>query len=333
MPAVAVPPSTTHLLVPYAHASDPACATELAALALPNLQTLLNALAPQPLDVGQDSDWTPPHERALARLCGLAPAQGPCPDGLLPWAAWATRQHDSACAWFTPCHWQAGMDQVMVLPPESLSLDAADEQALLQALTPFCAEDGIDLRWHSPGRWLAKGDVFDGLRSASLDRVSHRRPDAWLPDGQAQPAARLLLRLMNEAQMLFYTHPVSDRRLEQGLPPVNGLWISGAGRTAPQAPGAGLSAPTVWDALQPHALQGDWRRWGQAWLELDAALAPWVERLAAGQPVRLTLCGERHAQTWGPSRSAPPAPWTRWWNTWRTRRATQPAWYTALSTL
>ena len=332
MPTPTAAPDTPHLLVPYAHASDPACQAQLATLQLPHLATLMATLAPEPLDSGSDSDWTPPHERAWARALGLAPAQGPCPDGLLPWAAWTTQRHDAACAWFTPCHWQAGMDRVTVLPPDGLALDPLDDRALLAALAPFCLEDGIQLTWHSPGRWLATGQVFEGLRTASLDRVAHRRPDGWLPNSPDPAATRLLARLMNEAQMLFYTHPVSDRRQAQGQPPINGLWVSGAGRwTGAQLPTHGLAPTVVQAPLQTAALRGDWEAWAQAWVAFDNSLLVQVEHAQAGHGLRLTLCGERHAQTWGPTRRPAPG----WWTRWRAARApgTPPTWLTTLSSL
>lgn len=333
MPTQPAAPETPHLVVPYAHASDPDCLAAAQTRQLPQLERLLTTLAPCPPDTGSDQDWTPPHERALARALGLAPAQGPCPDGLLPWAAWTTPHSDTACAWFTPCHWQAGMDRLTVLPPESLALSATDDTALMDALAPFCVEDGIALSWHSPGRWLAQGPVFDGLRTASLDRVAHRRPDGWLPHSTDTAATRLISRLMNEAQMLFYAHPVSDRRQAQGLPPINGLWVSGAGRWSGNTTPTGACAPEVLSDLQTPALRGDWTAWGQAWTALDTRLQPWADRVQAGQPLRLTLCGERHAQTWGPAPRTAPGWWARWRHARAQRRQVAPTWLSALQTL
>lgn len=331
MPSPIAALDTPHLLVPYAHASDPACTAALGSSTLPHLAQLLTALAPMPQDLGTGTDWTPPHERALARALGLAPAVGPCPDGQLPWAAWATQTRGPACAWFTPCHWQAGMDQVTVQPPEGLLLDPTDEQALLNALAPFCAEDGITLTWHGPSRWLACGPVFEGVRTASLDRVAHRRPDAWLPQGAEPAATRMLLRLMNEAQMLFYTHPVSDQRQDRGLPPINGLWIHGAGRWS--ADNTSGQQPKVLGTLQAPALQGDWMGWTRAWQQLDAGLQNWVNHVQAGHPLQITLCGERHAQTWGPAQPPAPGWWARHRPRWLGGATGAPAWLPALTSL
>lgn len=299
---------THHLLLPYACASDPACQALLTQLNLPHLQRLLARLHPQSVQGSDDFSLTPPHEQALAHALGWATQ----PDGALPWAAWHAGISGTPCAWFTPCHWSVGMEQVTVLPPDSLQLSEAHSQALLNALAPFAQEDGLTLVYEHPGRWRAEGLPLADLRCASLDRVAHRRADAWLLDGQQSPAARLLLRLQNEAQMLFYTHPTHDERTEQRLPPVNGFWISGAGVWHGQA----LTPPTQDDTLRQAALRGDWAAWRSAWQALDATLLrDWLQRTESGQALQITLCGERAWQTWSstpPPTTAKPSLWQRW---------------------
>lgn len=312
-------PTSRHLLLPYAAASDPACQQALPQLQLPNLEKLLARLHPHPLHTGDDYSLTPPHERALAQTLGW----DTLPDGALPWAAWHAGERERACAWFTPCHWNVGMEQVTLLPPQGLALSEPHSLALLQALHPFCEEDGITLVFEAPGRWRAEGTVLADLRCASLDRVAHRRVDAWLLNTQQSPHASLLLRLQNEAQMLFYTHPVNDERTAQGLPTINGFWISGAGRLPPTS---ATEPPLQPDALRQAALRGDWTAWTQAWQALDASdMRHWLERAERGEAVQLTLCGERHHQTWSSQPPAGPATspaWRRWFGRWLERRPT-----------
>lgn len=301
-----------HLLLPCAAASDPACQALLPQLHLPHLTQLLARLHPKPVQPGTDFSLTPPHERALAQALGWANL----PDGALPWSAWHAGISGTACAWFIPCHWNAGMEQVTVLPPDSLALSETHSRALLQALAPFALEDGITLVYEQASRWRAEGQPLASLRCASLDRVAHRRADAWLLDGQQSPGARLLLRLQNEAQMLFYTHPANDERTAQGLPLVNGFWISGAGVWQGQA----HTPPTQDDTLRQAALRGDWAAWRDAWQTLDTTLLrDWLERAQdrgdQSDPLTLTLCGESAWQTWSSTPTAPAAQppfWQRW---------------------
>jgi hypothetical protein len=113
-------------------------------------------------------------------------------------------------------------------------------------------------------------------------------------------AARLVRRLQNEMQMLLYTHPVNDSRNQQGLLPVNSFWLHGSGELpALPKPPVGTSAPQVTIDLREPALAEDWSSWAQAWQALDAGpVAALGAELAAGRPARLTLCGERQAQSW-----------------------------------
>ena len=50
-------------------------------------------------------------------------------------------------------------------------------------------------------------------------------------------------------------------------------------------------------------MQENWPAWRQAWQTLDSGpLAELLQRSQAGQPLRLTLCGERRTQSFGPGR-------------------------------
>ncbi len=295
-PHTASEPSA-HLLVPFASASDPACRAALPDLALPQLTALLGQLTPVYTDAGDDHSLSPPHERALAQAIGLLRADG-CPfgDGLIPWAATEDAQPDTPQAWFTPCHFQVGMEQVTLLPGEQLGLADEHARALFDALAPYCAEDGITLSYTSATRWHARGEPLRGIACASLDRVGGRSVEAWMTESAANPAGgRLLKRLQSEAQMLFYSHAAHDAREAARLHPVNGFWVSGAG--ALDRPVALQRSPTMPDGLRRAALQADWPAWQKAWAELDAGeIAQWRVRAGRGEPVTLTLCGERTAQ-------------------------------------
>ena len=291
-------PTLQHLIVPYAATIAPLTGQDSQLPALPRLARLLARLEQQETDVGDEYSLSPPHERVLARALGL-----PTTDGAIPWAAWQAGERQQACAWFTPCHWQASMDQVTLQPPEDLDLSEAESRELFEALRPWAEEDGIALQFLSATRWRAVGPAFADLPWASMDRVAHRQLDAWLPNGGQLPQARALLRLQNEAQMLFYTHPVNDRRAARGLASLNGFWISGTGAWDGQA----LPAPQVAAGLRAPALRGDLAAWAAAWEQLEQdEIAALLEAAEGGAAVRLTLCGERSAISWASGLPAKP---------------------------
>lgn len=282
-----------HLLVPFATCSPAACGEALRDLPLPNLQRLLARLGVEREDAGSPESLSMPHERALARAWGL-----PEVDGLVPLAALQVRQSGQddgqARAWISPAHWQVGRDHIAMAHPRDLQLDAEDSRALLEAMRPYFAEDGIILTWDGPLRWLAQGELFRTLPTASLDRVMGRTIDPWMPRGDA---GRPLRRLQQEMQMLLYTLPLNDARQRGGLLPVNSFWASGTG--ALPADATPPSDLRVSPYLRDAALLGDWPAWAAAWQQVDARdCATLVQDLERGRTVRITLCGETGSRTW-----------------------------------
>jgi hypothetical protein len=267
----------------------------LRGLELPNLQRLLRRLAVEHEDPGPADSLSPPHERALARAWGL-----PADEGLIPLAALQVQQSGGdpgteGWAWITPSHWRVGRDHIDMATRPELQLDVQDSRALLEAMRPWFAEDGITLTYDAPLRWLARGDLFRTLPTASLDRVVGRTIDRWLPAGES---GRPLRRLQQEMQMLLYTLPLNDARERGGLLPVNSFWASGTGAL----PAGGIAAPTglqVTHYMRDAALAGDVQAWLAAWQQVDGQECPrLLADLERGAEVRVTLCGETGARTW-----------------------------------
>jgi hypothetical protein len=297
-----------HLLIPYAASHAEGCQTALTGLKLPNLQKLLSRLTAQPLDEGDELSLSPPHERALANALGLSAA-----DGQIPWAALRAQKHPTladfggAWAYVTLCHWQADKKQVSMRQIPMQDLSQAESNTFLDAMRPYFVEDGLTLYPDELGRWLAHGDMLTGLATASPDRVLGRSLAPWMPD-TAQASG--LMRLVSEMQMLLYTHPLNDAREARGALPVNAIWFSGSGSltrmpdTPDRTADAALhskrrQAPTAANTLREAALQEDWATWAAAWQALDdTEIKAMLEASLRGEPVQLTLCGERHAQTW-----------------------------------
>ena len=308
-----------HLLIPFANCNSAECQHLRATLELPNLDKLLHKLPLAHTDAADETTLSPPHERALAAAYGISmpnSATTAWPDGQTPWGAWHAAQAGhamaSADAWavITPCHWTVQTSHITMTHPRALNLMEDESRALLAAMQPYFAEDGIALMYDTPTRWLARGAVFAGLATASPYRVVGGKVDDWLPKAAA---AKLLRRLQNEMQMLLYTHPLTDARAARGLPAVNSFWVSGTGALPPgyalriDSTASTSQAITVPNALRDAAIQGDWPAWAQAWQQIDsnecAALLQAIDMKAGmktdpANRVTLTLCGERSAQTY-----------------------------------
>jgi hypothetical protein len=293
-----------HYLIPFASVGSEGCARAWESLQLPHLHKLMQRMALHSTDAADEYTLSPPHERAQAQQLGLWTE-----DGKTPWAAHTLATSPAlsqalnyrpgqAWAQITPCFWHVGTDQVQMQHPDSLNLNEEDSRTALEAMRGYFAEDGITLHYDNPTRWYAHSPLFDGLATASLDRVIGRNVNAWMPEGaQAAP----LRRLQNEMQMLLYTHAVNDRRQAAGQLPVNSFWVSGAGAltTVPTSP----HFYTVLDDLRAPALLENWDCWSGAWLQLDNTVIKHAyEQVLRGQPASITLCGERAAQDWRSSK-------------------------------
>jgi hypothetical protein len=285
-----------HLIVPFAACASEACARALPGLQLPQLRRLLGRLGAPGVDRGTVDDLSMPHERAFARACGL-----PVADGLLPLAALQLRHGgrlvaDEPWAWITPSHWRVARDHIVMAHPQELQLDGDDSRALLALMAPYFAEDGIYLEYQAPLRWLARGELFRALPTASLDRVVGRTVDGWMAGGDA---GRPLRRLQQEMQMLLYTVPLNDERQRAGLLPVNSFWVSGNGALPADAPPPSPAGAQVAQQLRDAALADDGAAWAAAWQQLDAREGPRLQAaLDQGHSVRLTLCGQANSRSW-----------------------------------
>ena len=294
-----------HLIVPFAACSASTWLPTMQSLppgGLKRLGQLLQGMKLTHTDTQGDNSLSAPHERALARALALASQD--TPDGLLPWAARDAARHlpagaGKAWAWITPCHWAVAKMHATLTDPAMLALREDESRALLALMQPYFETDGITLHYVAemgPGRWLAEGELFRGLPTASLDRVLARNVDAWLPDA---PQAAPLRRLQNEMQMLLYTHASNDERESRGQLPINSFWISGTG----DLPSSGFSAEESPPITMPRSLADavfneDWASYRQAWQALESGeMAELLARQRGGATVRLTLCGEHSAQT------------------------------------
>ena len=298
-----------HLIIPFAASHAFTGPEVFAGLELPQLQALLGRLQRQQTLQDADSSMAlhMPHERLQAQALGWAH------DALyLPWAAWQNKpsaqdslhgQVNSAPqAWMTPCHWQIGMDQVVMADPEHLHLSDEESQQLLQAMQAFLLEDGLQVTWQSALQWHVQGALLTDLPTVSLDRVIGQNVKHWMPD---HPATRPFQRLQSEMQMLLYNHPVNDAREARRQHTVNAFWLHGAG-VLPAEVIQPVQAVNMPNTLRASALRGDVQAWRQAWQHLDAtAVADALKHLETTGQVKLSLCSEHTAHTY----TAAPAAW------------------------
>jgi hypothetical protein len=286
-----------HLLIPFAAISSEVADKYLQDLKLPNLRQLLSTLTLVDSDIGLEESFSPPHERAIARLQGL-----PVDDGYIPWAALEAAQLglknvDSAVwGWVSLCSNVVGTGSLTLEDPTQLHATELESRQLLADMTPYFAEDGLTLHYVATNQWLVSGEPLRDVRTASLDRVIGKDLAEWQP---AQGESAKLRRLQNEMQMLLYTHTVNDSRNRARVATINSIWLHGTGELTMNSEKVSTNITTVINVprtLANAALKEDWTAWVKAWEQLDATVcSDLLKRVQAGESVVLTLCGARSA--------------------------------------
>ena len=264
---------TRHWVIAYAapesEALRAAMNNALDTLYLPNLQKLLlrmacvSKLSTTPEGV---SAFLMPHESA-PQLMGARPLLG-------------------KEAIMTPCHWQVGMNEVILLNPKELALNENESRQLLSAIQPYFEEDGLQVVYESPLVWRVTGDLLDGLPLASIDRVVGQNIKPWMPEHQR---AKTLQRLQSEMQMLLYQHPVNDERSLKGRWTVNSFWLHRRlEQLYPDSADFGV-ALDLRETVEPFNA----KLWQQAWQHLDATLCTSLyQALDQNHEISLSLCSE-----------------------------------------
>jgi uncharacterized protein YigA (DUF484 family) len=258
-----------HGVIAYAASESEALQEAMDTLYLPNLQKLLSRLS-YVKNSSQAADpsnaFLMPHEDA-PKLIGMAPCLG-------------------QEAIMTPCHWQVGMNEVILLKPEELALSDAESRQVLSAMQPYFEEDGLQVVYESPLVWRVTGNLIDGLPLASIERVSGKSIQTWMPNLQQ---AKTLQRLQSEMQMLLYQHPVNDERSLKGRWTVNSFWMHrDLDQLYPQSGNVSVALD-----LREAALLSNPALWQKSWQQIDNTLAlSLCQALELNQSVSLTLCSE-----------------------------------------
>ncbi len=137
--------------------------------------------------------------------------------------------------------WVAAADPVTLRPrmrdivvdalPAAL-LPEADLQEIYEAAGEHVAtHDGLRLERIGHVGYLFSEAAF-ATPAVSADAIDGRVPDAL---GAAAGNLVRYRRLDSEIQMLLHAHPVNARRQQQGMPPINGLWLWQGGTVGRQA--------------------------------------------------------------------------------------------------
>lgn len=210
-----------------------------------------------------------------------------------------------------PAWVQPDMTGVRLLACGSMPLEMDEACAFAQVLQPAFAEIGLRLEIGASDQWqlrLAPGmhlpEFATPEQALGEDLYQH------LPQGTEGRPWRVLL---NEVQVLLHQHPLNAARQSRGLPPVNSVWLWGAGQL-PATLQSGFAGVVGNDVLllalasragipsqvrTPEAVasvQGGWLvdLWDLPATAFNEAWWPAIQALAQRQPLHIAFAsGER----------------------------------------
>lgn len=148
-----------------------------------------------------------------------------------------------------PVHVRIERDRVIL--GEISELDPDEARQLCEALGAHFGAD-FSPRPLRPAAWVVRIAAEPEISTTPLSLAAGQHIDPLLPAGRDAMQWR---RLLNEVQMLLFSHPVNQAREARGAPVINSVWLWGGGRL----PESGQSTRTVlcdqpdWRALAGHA--------------------------------------------------------------------------------
>lgn len=134
--------------------------------------------------------------------------------------------YEGYCLRADPVHVKADRDRLLMLGNDGLQVTQTEAEALAGAFNQLFAEDGLTLHTPAPLRWYLTMAAAPQLTTSPLQAVVGQDVDPHLPQGEQ---ALHWHKILNEIQMLFYTHPVNEARRARGQMEINSVWLWGGG--------------------------------------------------------------------------------------------------------
>lgn len=212
-----------HLIVPYLFPSAKFLQAVLQDLRLPALETLVAR--------GRRHTQTPQGiEGALCRAWGIEKQTD------WPWAAMSLVAEGGSADqgyWLRadPVHIRIQSDKLILLGNELLNISPSEAATLSADLNAHFGDE-FKLRPLQPGRWYWNFNRDPEIETTPLSLAAGRHIDPLLPNGKDALKWRALL---NEIQMLLFSHPINQEREARGLPSINSIWLWGGGRASEPA--------------------------------------------------------------------------------------------------
>ncbi|MDX8385721.1 MAG: hypothetical protein R8M11_04280 [Gallionella sp.] len=205
--------------------------------------------------------------------------------------------------------------------------------------------DGMEFFAPHPKRWYVRSELSRRIHTTPLPKVIGTNVHGVMPEGEDATRWHSLL---NEMQMLLYSHPVNEAREARGELPVNSVWLWGGGDSGNTLPmnydhvisddelpemfasvsGASFAewpkhwddmsrsgrTLMVWTGLRTAIQSGDLQAWRSALQDFESNIAqPLFDALRAGEikSLQINITDDKNALSKILSRRASRAFWRR----------------------
>lgn len=125
-----------------------------------------------------------------------------------------------------PVHLILQRDSFSLSSPMPIALSLDESTSLIASLNAHFNADGLQFVLAPSGRWYVRTNQAVNISTSNPALAINRDINTFLPQGAEAGRWRQLL---NEIQMLLFSHPVNHARELAGLPLCNSVWFWGGG--------------------------------------------------------------------------------------------------------
>ena len=125
-----------------------------------------------------------------------------------------------------PVHFKADLDHALLVEADKLSVLQHEAEALIAQFNQHFVDDGLQLHCVHPSRWYLQSQQSFQLDTVKLHEAISRNVHHFLPKGVDELRWR---KILNEAQMLFFSSEHNQQREARGQMTINSLWLWGEG--------------------------------------------------------------------------------------------------------
>ena len=129
-----------------------------------------------------------------------------------------------------PVNLRADIDHAVLTSSDDFGLSEGEAAAFCETLNKHFAEDGLRFFYSDHRHWFVESDKAVSLQTTPLSYAVARNINLLLPQGED---ATRWKQILNESQMLLFSHPLNEQRENRGQAAVNSLWFHGGGSPPP----------------------------------------------------------------------------------------------------